>query len=60
MIEAILQKPWLALAFVVILVLLWLGAARRVRSEQALKRRAPMDRRSVARSEPDRRWRARE
>ena len=57
--QKIIDQPWIALIFVVILVFLWLAAWRRTRRERLLKHRARVDRRNQARAERDRRWQAR-
>jgi len=59
MIRNIIEQPWAFLFFVVLLVLLNLGAAIRMRHDRALKRRANINRRRLSRPARDRRWSAR-
>lgn len=60
MIQSILDHPWTFLTFVLILVVLNLGAAMRVRRDRKLKRRrAIIDRRQMPRQGPERRWTSR-
>lgn len=58
MIERIVDAPWAFIATVVGLVLLNVAAGIRLRHDRKLQRRAPVDRRSKPRTEPDRRWSA--
>ena len=57
--QKIIDQPWVALSFVVILAFLWLAAWRRIRRDRLLRHRAKVDRRNKARAERDRRWSAR-
>ncbi|HJW25653.1 MAG TPA: hypothetical protein VJ576_12210 [Rhodocyclaceae bacterium] len=60
MIQSILHQPWVFLAWILVLVLLQMGAALRIRHDRKLRRRRALaDRRQVPRPEPDRRWSAR-
>lgn len=55
MIQHIIDKPWIALALLLVLVFLHVGVAIRIRREDKLKDRACIDRREMPRLEPDRR-----
>lgn len=57
--QKIVDQPWVALAFVLILGLLWLGAWWRIRRDRLFRHRARVDRRNKARAERDRRWKVR-
>lgn len=59
MIQKIIDQPWLFIAFVVLIALLWLGSALRIRRDRMLKHRARVNRRDKIRAERDRRWNAR-
>lgn len=53
------SEPWVVLALFLILGLLWVAAAIRIRRDRMLKHRARVDRRNRLRAERDRRWKAR-
>ena len=60
MIQKITEQPWLFAAFVVLIVVLWFAASRRVRHDRWRKHQARVDRRNKIRAERDRRWRVRD
>ena len=55
-IQRIVDMPWMFVGTVLCIVLLNVAAAIRLRRDNRLKTRAPLDRRSQPRAEPDRRW----
>lgn len=59
MIQKIAEQPWLFVAFVVLIALLWLGAALRVRRDRLRKHLDRVNRRNKIRAERDRRWKVR-
>ncbi|MGE5493488.1 MAG: hypothetical protein ACM31P_19695 [Actinomycetota bacterium] len=59
MIQSIIDQPWAFVGLVLILILLQVGAALRIRHDRRLKQRALADRRQSIRSGEDRRWQAR-
>lgn len=59
MIQKIVEQPWLFVAFVVLIALLWLGSALRVRRDRLRKHLARVNRRNKIRAERDRRWNVR-
>lgn len=59
MIQHIIAQSWAFLGLVLVLALLHVGAAIRIRHDRHLKQRAMADRRQKPRPGPDRRWRAR-
>lgn len=56
MIQRIADQPWIFITFVVVMILLWVGASMRVRRDRLRRHRAKVDRRNKARAERDRRW----
>lgn len=54
-----IAHPWVFFGFLLIMLLLQLGATLRVRHDKNLKRRAQLDRRLAVRGGAERRWRAR-
>jgi len=59
MIQRIIDHPWIFFAFVMLLLLLNIGAAIRTRHDDKLKIRAKVNRRLKPRAGKDRRWRPR-
>jgi len=59
MIQSIRDHPLVFLSLLMIIVLLQVLAALRLRHERKRKQRALVDRRQSARTEPDRRWQPR-
>jgi preprotein translocase subunit YajC len=60
MMQRIIEQPWLFMAFVVLIAVLWFAASRRVRRDRLRKHQSRVDRRNAIRAQRDRRWRARE
>ena len=60
MMQKIIEQPWLFMAFVVLIAVLWLAASRRVRHDRLRKHQTRVDRRNAIRAERDRRWRLRD
>lgn len=59
MMRTISDQPFIFIAFVAVMVLLWIGASIRIRHDRRLRHRAKVDRRNKLRAERDRRWNAR-
>ena len=60
MIQKISEQPWLFIALVVIIALLWFASTVRVRRDRWRKHLARVNRRDKIRAERDRRWRPRD
>ncbi len=60
MLQGIFAKPWIFIAFVAIIVLLWFAALARIKRERLLRHRAKVNRRNKLRAERDRRWKNRD
>jgi hypothetical protein len=60
MMRTLSDQPFIFIAFVVVMMLLWIGASIRIRHDRLLRHRAKVDRRNKLRVERDRRWNARE
>lgn len=54
MIQHIVDKPWIALALMLVLIFLYFGVAVRIRRENKLRSRSLVDCRETPRSEADR------
>ena len=60
MLRGIIERPWMFIAFVAIIILLWIGAKLRIKRERTLRHRAKVNRRNQLRVERDRRWKTRD
>jgi len=57
--QQFIEHPWIAVAFVVLVALLWIGASIRIKYDRMKRHRAKVDRRNKLREERERRWKAR-
>ncbi len=60
MLQGIIGKPWILIAFVAIIVLLRFAALARIRRDRMRRHRAKVNRRNMLREDRDRRWKTRD
>ena len=60
MLQGIIDRPWIFIAFVVLIAVLRFAALARIRRDRMRRHRAKVNRRNMLRADRDRRWKTRD